>query len=123
MLVVNWGIPVAAVADTFKSPELISGRMTLALALYSSVFTRFAWVVTPRNYLLALMHLVNTGAQSTQMYRFVQYNGGLESTLKMAKDDLFGKKETTTDAGAVAGSEGAAATESQNQPPSAEKSS
>ncbi|OMJ14058.1 Mitochondrial pyruvate carrier 1 [Smittium culicis] len=114
MLVVNWGIPVAAVADTFKSPELISGRMTLALALYSSVFTRFAWVVTPRNYLLALMHLVNTGAQSTQMYRFVQYNGGLASTLEMAKADLFGKNENTADA---------AATQSQEQPPSAEKSS
>lgn len=27
--VVNWGIPIAAIADTQKDPSLISGNMTL----------------------------------------------------------------------------------------------
>ncbi|OLY78556.1 Mitochondrial pyruvate carrier 1 [Smittium mucronatum] len=89
-MIVNWGIPVAAVADTFKSPDLISGRMTLALLMYSMTFMRFAWVVKPRNYLLAAMHVINTGAQGTQLYRFINYNGGLTNTLKLAKEDLFG---------------------------------
>lgn len=27
--VANWGIPIAAIADTQKSPKFISGKMTL----------------------------------------------------------------------------------------------
>jgi mitochondrial pyruvate carrier 1 len=43
--VANWGLPLAAIADTNKSPEFISGKMTAALSLYSLLFMRFAWMV------------------------------------------------------------------------------
>ena len=43
--VANWGLPLAAIADTRKDPEIISGKMTTALLIYSSVFMRFAWKV------------------------------------------------------------------------------
>ncbi|OMH85476.1 Mitochondrial pyruvate carrier 1 [Zancudomyces culisetae] len=81
--VVNWGLPVAAIADTQKSPEMISGKMTLALAVYSSVFSRFAWMVTPRNYLLFIMHLTNCGAQLVQITRYVSFHGGMSNLGKM----------------------------------------
>ncbi|XP_051946095.1 mitochondrial pyruvate carrier 1 [Xyrauchen texanus] len=29
--VANWGLPIAAISDMKKSPEIISGRMTFAL--------------------------------------------------------------------------------------------
>ncbi|GLH08005.1 Mitochondrial pyruvate carrier [Gryllus bimaculatus] len=29
--IANWGIPLAAIADTQKSPEMISGKMTTGL--------------------------------------------------------------------------------------------
>lgn len=54
---------MAAIADTQKSPEFISGKMTAALSLYSILFMRFAWQVQPRNYLLLMVHAVNEGAQ------------------------------------------------------------
>ncbi|KAL2270261.1 hypothetical protein VTJ83DRAFT_2445 [Remersonia thermophila] len=76
----NFGIPVAAVMDTTKSPELISGNMTFALCIYSAIFMRYSLAVTPKNYLLFGCHLVNEGAQLTQAYRYLNwtYWGGKE---------------------------------------------
>eukprot|EP00842_Homolaphlyctis_polyrhiza_P001313 jgi/Hompol1/2182/HPOL_002856-RA len=71
--VANWGLPMAAIADTRKSPEIISPVMTSALSVYSLLFMRFAWEVQPRNYLLLLVHVVNEGAQLTQAYRYYDY--------------------------------------------------
>ncbi|KAM0754771.1 brain protein 44-like protein-like protein [Meredithblackwellia eburnea MCA 4105] len=72
----NWGLPLAAIADLNKSPEFISGPMTIALSSYSMVFMRFAWRVQPRNYLLFACHFTNATAQLTQGARFLQYFGG-----------------------------------------------
>ncbi|PBC29199.1 Brain4 protein [Apis cerana cerana] len=78
--VLNWTIPLATISDTRKHPKIISGRMTfvcfyfLALALYSTVFMRFALKVKPRNMMMFAVHFVNTCAQLVQGYRFIQYN-------------------------------------------------
>uniref|UniRef100_A0A0A9XKN3 Mitochondrial pyruvate carrier n=1 Tax=Lygus hesperus TaxID=30085 RepID=A0A0A9XKN3_LYGHE len=72
--VANWGIPLAAIADVRKDPSIISGKMTVALCVYSAVFMRFAWMVKPRNLLLLACHFTNEGAQLTQLGRFVNYN-------------------------------------------------
>ncbi|CAF4899423.1 mitochondrial pyruvate carrier 1 [Pieris napi] len=72
--VANWGIPLAAIADTRKDPRFISGKMTFALTLYSLMFMRFAWRVQPRNMLLFACHLTNECAQLTQGARFINYH-------------------------------------------------
>ncbi|KAI8882484.1 UPF0041-domain-containing protein [Backusella circina FSU 941] len=72
--VVNWGIPIAAIADTQKDASLISGNMTGALCIYSALFMRFALAVRPVNYLLFACHATNEAAQLTQGYRYLQYN-------------------------------------------------
>ncbi|KAI4290588.1 MAG: hypothetical protein L6R35_000151 [Caloplaca aegaea] len=69
----NFGIPIAAIADIQKDPELISGRMTSALTLYSATFMRYSMAVSPKNYLLFACHLINFGSQSTQGVRFLKY--------------------------------------------------
>ncbi|XKL62354.1 hypothetical protein PGB90_002187 [Kerria lacca] len=72
--IANWGIPIAAIADINKDPQLISGKMTFALCAYSLVFMRFAWKVQPRNMLLFACHFTNELAQATQGVRFLKYN-------------------------------------------------
>ncbi|KAI8593204.1 mitochondrial pyruvate carrier [Geranomyces variabilis] len=72
--VANWGLPLAAIADTRKSPELISGKMTAAMTMYSLLFMRFAWMVQPRNYLLFACHFTNEGCQLMQGYRFINWH-------------------------------------------------
>ncbi|KAK0731051.1 hypothetical protein B0H67DRAFT_563640 [Lasiosphaeris hirsuta] len=76
----NFGIPLAAVADTRKSPELISGQMTFALSIYSATFMRYSLAVSPKNYLLFACHFINEGAQLTQGYRYLDWHhwGGRE---------------------------------------------
>ncbi|KAK4200191.1 hypothetical protein QBC40DRAFT_136979, partial [Triangularia verruculosa] len=89
----NFGIPLAAVMDTQKSPELISGPMTGALCVYSATFMRFSLAVTPANYLLFACHAVNEAAQLTQGYRYLQWHkwGGKQEFEK--QQALEGKVE------------------------------
>ncbi|GMS89528.1 hypothetical protein PENTCL1PPCAC_11703 [Pristionchus entomophagus] len=72
--VANWGLPLAALADIKKNPDMISGNMTAALVIYSSVFMRFAWHVQPRNLLLFACHATNFTAQTTQLARYLNHN-------------------------------------------------
>jgi len=68
--VANWGIPIAAMADMKKSPDIISPRMTAALCVYSGLFMRFAWMVQPRNHLLFACHFTNEACQLIQLGRY-----------------------------------------------------
>ncbi|EME79985.1 uncharacterized protein MYCFIDRAFT_211926 [Pseudocercospora fijiensis CIRAD86] len=102
----NFGIPLAAVMDTQKDPDFISGRMTLALCGYSGVFMRYSLAVSPKNYLLFGCHLVNFSAQVTQGYRFVNYwyMGGKEKALESkAKEGLGQAKDAVQRASLKAG--------------------
>ncbi|KAJ5090737.1 Mitochondrial pyruvate carrier 1 [Penicillium argentinense] len=79
----NFGIPFAAVMDTQKDPEIISGTMTGCLLVYAATFMRYSLAITPKNYLLFACHMTNFGAQSVQAYRYLNYWnwGGRESQL------------------------------------------
>uniref|UniRef100_A0A8C6XSS9 Mitochondrial pyruvate carrier n=1 Tax=Naja naja TaxID=35670 RepID=A0A8C6XSS9_NAJNA len=72
--VANWGLPIAAISDMKKSPEIISGRMTFALSCYSLTFMRFAYKVQPRNWLLFACHFTNEIAQLIQGGRLIKHN-------------------------------------------------
>ncbi|XP_072178963.1 mitochondrial pyruvate carrier 1-like [Diadema setosum] len=72
--VANWGIPLAALSDMKRDPEIISPRMTAALCVYSALFMRFAYMVQPRNWLLFACHFTNEGAQLTQLGRYVTHS-------------------------------------------------
>ncbi|GMN42692.1 hypothetical protein TIFTF001_011911 [Ficus carica] len=76
--VVNWGIPIATVADTKKPPELISGKMTAVMCVYSALFMRFAWMVQPRNYHLLVCHATNETVQLYQLSRWAKAKGNLQ---------------------------------------------
>ncbi|KAJ5096102.1 Mitochondrial pyruvate carrier 1 [Penicillium alfredii] len=90
----NFGIPFAAVMDTQKDPEIISGTMTAALTVYAATFMRYSLAITPKNYLLFACHLTNFGAQTTQGYRYLSYWnwGGREA--KLAEEAKKGKEAT-----------------------------
>ncbi|EEA22823.1 pyruvate transporter mpc1 [Talaromyces marneffei ATCC 18224] len=79
----NFGIPIAAVMDIQKDPEIISGPMTGALVVYSATFMRYSLAVSPKNYLLFACHAINFTSQSIQGYRYLNYWnwGGREKAL------------------------------------------
>lgn len=88
----NFGIPLAAIMDTQKDPEIISPKMTGALTIYAATFMRYSLAVTPKNYLLFACHLTNFGAQVTQGFRYMNHFhwGGKEA--KEAAAAAEGKK-------------------------------
>lgn len=88
----NFGIPLAAVLDLKKDEQLISGRMTGALLIYSTVFMKYSMAVTPKNYLLFGCHFVNWFSQAGQGYRWLNYwqFGGREA--REASAAIGGKK-------------------------------
>lgn len=57
--------------------------MTFALTIYSATFMRYAFAVSPRNYLLFACHLINEGSQLTQGYRFYNWHnaGGRDKAI------------------------------------------
>lgn len=70
----NFGIPIAAMMDLKKDPDLISGPMTGSLIVYSLVFMRYSMAVTPQNYLLFGCHFVNELAQLAQGFRWTKHH-------------------------------------------------
>lgn len=68
--VANWGFVLAGMADTKKSPDNISPKMTGVLSIYSLLFMRFAWCVQPRNYLLMSCHISNEAVQLYNLQRW-----------------------------------------------------
>ncbi|XP_034949662.1 mitochondrial pyruvate carrier 1-like [Chelonus insularis] len=72
--IMNWMIPLATISDMQKSPDIISGKMTVALTFYSLAFMRFAVKVQPRNMMLFSCHVINIGAQTTQGIRFINFH-------------------------------------------------
>uniref|UniRef100_A0A7N1A5L9 Mitochondrial pyruvate carrier n=2 Tax=Kalanchoe fedtschenkoi TaxID=63787 RepID=A0A7N1A5L9_KALFE len=84
----NCGIVGAAMMDTQRSPELISGNMTLVMCVYSGLFMRFAWMIRPRNYFLLGTHMTNESVQLYQLSRWATLHGYLkeETSPKAASD-------------------------------------
>ncbi|CAF4427000.1 unnamed protein product [Rotaria socialis] len=78
----NWGLPLAALADLKKDPEIISPKMTVALCFYSMLFMRFALQVKPKNRLLFACHFANECAQLMQLARFLNHKYGTPKPMK-----------------------------------------
>ncbi|XP_024970828.1 mitochondrial pyruvate carrier 1-like isoform X1 [Cynara cardunculus var. scolymus] len=76
--IANWGFVIAALADTRKPPDMLSGNMTAVMCLYSASGMRFAWMVQPRNHLLLACHATNETVQLFQFSRWAKHEGYLQ---------------------------------------------
>ena len=70
----GWGMSGSAIYDAaLQGPEVISLTMTPVLIVYSTLFARWAYVVTPPNPLLMYCHIANVAAQLNQLRRALEY--------------------------------------------------
>lgn len=82
---VSRGLVASGAYDAyFKGPEVISMQMQGTLCVYSALFMRFAWMVSPRNYLLFACHAFNEVAQLNQLRRGYNYEQVCFSPLDLA---------------------------------------
>jgi len=81
----GWGMSGSAIYDAAQQgPEVISLTMTPVLIVYSTLFARWAYVVTPPNPLLMYCHIANVAAQLNQLRRALEFkiNNGEEQQVK-----------------------------------------
>jgi len=72
--IAGWGMTGSAIYDAqFHGPELISLSMTMVMIVYSTLFSHWAYIVTPQNIMLCACHASNVLAQLNQLRRAVQY--------------------------------------------------
>mgnify|MGYP006140269895 CR=1 FL=1 len=71
----NWFLGLSAVYDASQNgPEVIALPMTLAMLMYSLLFSRWAgWDVSPKNFMLSGSHMFNVVAQLNQLRRVLEY--------------------------------------------------
>ena len=92
--IAGWGMSGSAIYDAIQQgPEVISLTMTPVLIVYSTLFARWAWIIQPRNVLLASCHVANVLAQGNQMRRALEYkiaNGQEEEVREMGEKAVMG---------------------------------
>lgn len=72
--IAGWGMSGSAIYDAMNgSADIISPNMTGVLIVYSTLFTRWAYIVKPQNLLLASCHATNVVAQANQLRRSIDY--------------------------------------------------
>lgn len=85
--VAGWGMTGAAIYDaSSKGPEVVSLNMTGVMIVYSSLFARWAFIVTPQNLALCACHVSNVVAQANQARRAIEYK--LANGEQAAVEDL-----------------------------------
>lgn len=52
----KWGLVIAGLSDAKRPVEKISGAQNLSLLTTASIWTRWSFVITPKNYMLAAVN-------------------------------------------------------------------
>ncbi|KAI1617490.1 hypothetical protein EDD37DRAFT_620162 [Exophiala viscosa] len=100
--VMKWGVVLAGATDFLRPPEKLSLTQNLALMATGSIWTRWCFVIKPRNVLLAAVNfalfIVGT-IQCARIFLYQQSQKGTEGALKeMEKDVVAPAKKLETKA-------------------------
>lgn len=80
----KWGLVLAGLSDLQRPVEKLSGTQSLSLLATGSVWTRWSFVIKPRNYLLASVNFFLACTASAQVMRMINYRMELGDDWKQA---------------------------------------
>lgn len=70
----KWGLVLASMSDTVSRPvEKISVGQTMSLAATGLIWSRYSWVIIPRNYSLMAVNVLVAVTNLTQLWRIGSY--------------------------------------------------
>ncbi|CCH59405.1 hypothetical protein TBLA_0B05790 [Henningerozyma blattae CBS 6284] len=69
----KWGLVVAGLSDTQRPVHKLSGTQNLSLLATGLVWTRWSFVIKPKNYLLASVNFFLTLTAGYQISRIVRF--------------------------------------------------
>lgn len=93
-LTIQWGVAIAGISDFFRPVEKLSVTQNFALTTTGLIWTRWAFIIKPKNYLLASVNFVlgMVGiAQLTRIFIHQQSQKGIEGTIQEVKEEFKDK--------------------------------
>jgi len=93
--VMKWAIVLAGVSDFYRPAEKLSLTQNVALTATGVIWTRWCFVITPKNYLLAAVNFFLGCVGIIQTTRILQYQRSVKG--QTAGEQLEAAKESTVD--------------------------
>ena len=81
----KWGMVLAGASDFSRPAESLSFNTNLALMCTGAIWTRWCFVIRPKNIALAGVNFLVFCVGATQVFRIYSYNRSLKSTEGQAK--------------------------------------
>ncbi|CAL9737010.1 mitochondrial pyruvate carrier 2 [Monosporozyma servazzii] len=94
----KWGLVIAGISDITRPVENVSGAQNLSLIATAAIWTRWSFVIKPKNYLLASVNGVIALTSSYHLLRIFNYrirNG--DTVPQTIKYIINGRVETVED--------------------------
>lgn len=90
----KWGLVIAGFSDMQRPVEKVSGAQNLSLLATASIWTRWSFVIKPKNYLLASVNTVLGVTAGYQIFRIADHrlrNG--DTVSQMVKYVINGEQQ------------------------------
>lgn len=89
--VMKWAIVLAGVSDLFRPAEKLSLTQNLALTATGSIWTRWCFIIRPKNYLLAAVNFCLAIVGVVQVSRILTHKshitGSTEKAVEASKEE------------------------------------
>lgn len=97
--VMKWALVLAGVSDFFRPADKLSLTQNLALTATGSIWTRWCFIIKPKNYLLAAVNFCLAIVGVVQVSRILAYRSSVTGSAEGAIESS--KEEEKRAAGAV----------------------
>ncbi|USP81170.1 hypothetical protein yc1106_08444 [Curvularia clavata] len=92
--VMKWGMVLAGASDFTRPAESLSFTQNFALMCTGAIWTRWCFVIRPKNIALAAVNFLVFIVGATQVSRIYMYNQSLKNTEGKAKGEMQDFKNT-----------------------------
>ncbi|KXL47396.1 hypothetical protein M433DRAFT_100970 [Acidomyces richmondensis BFW] len=89
--IMKWGLVLAGAADFARPAEQLSLSQNAALMATGAIWTRWCFIIKPRNLFLASVNFLLFCVGATQVTRVIRYQQGLKGGIEEVKEEV--KKE------------------------------
>lgn len=94
----KWGMVLAGASDFTRPAESLSFTQNFALMCTGAIWTRWCFVIRPKNIALAAVNFLVFCVGGTQVGRIYLYNQSLKNTEGQAKGEMQDLKHTAQQA-------------------------
>ncbi len=88
----KWGLVIAGAGEMFRPVDKVSATQQLSLFATGAIWTRWACIIKPKNYLLASVNFFLAGVASAQLVRIYSWKHNMGDTNKQILDYMLDRK-------------------------------